>query len=123
MGYRLLANLTVLVHLGFILFVVAGGFLLLRWPRLWPAHLGCAAWGAYTEFTATVCPLTPLENHFRRLAGEAGYAGGFIEHYIWSLIYPPGLTPSIQLGLGVGVVVINLVAYVLFWFRRGRAVA
>jgi hypothetical protein len=118
MIYHLLASLTVLAHLGFILFVVAGGFLLVRWQRFWPVHLGCAAWGAYTEFTGAICPLTPLENHFRRLAGEAGYAGGFIEHYIWPMIYPAGLTEGVQTSLGLVVVSVNLLAYARFWRWR-----
>lgn len=121
MGYRALADLTVLLHLGFILFAVLGVVLVARWPKLLPVHLVCAAWGAYTEFTSTVCPLTPLENHFRRLAGQAGYQGGFIEHYIWSLIYPAALTPAIQVGLGVAVVAVNVVGYGLLWRRRRRA--
>jgi hypothetical protein len=120
-GSRALADLTVLVHFAFILFVVFGVLLVMRWPRLLPVHLTCALWGAYTEFTSTVCPLTPLENHFRHLAGQAGYAGGFIEHYVWSLIYPVGLTPAIQVGLGIGVVLINVTGYTLVWRRRRRA--
>lgn len=121
MGYRALADLTVLMHLGFIGFVVLGVVLVARWPRLLPVHLACAAWGAYTEFTSTVCPLTPLENHFRHLAGEAGYQGGFIAHYLWPLIYPAGLTPSIQVGLGVGVVALNAAGYAFLWRRWRQA--
>jgi hypothetical protein len=120
-GYRALADLTVVLHLGFILFVVFGVLLVARWPRLLPGHLVCAAWGAYTEFTGTVCPLTPLENQFRRLAGEAGYEGGFIGHYLWPLIYPAGLTPTIQVGLGVGVLALNAAGYAFLWHRRRRA--
>lgn len=121
----MLADLTVLVHLGFIVFVVIGVLAVARWPRLLPVHLACAVWGAYTEFTSTVCPLTPLENRFRRLAGEAGYQGGFIEHYIWSLIYPAELTPAIQAGLGIVVVAVNVTGYTLLWrrWRRGRLVS
>ena len=121
MGYRALADLTVLLHLGFVLFVVFGVLLVARWPRLLPGHLACAGWGAYTEFTSTVCPLTPLENHFRHLAGEAGYEGGFIAHYLWPLIYPAGLTPTIQVGLGIGVLVLNAAGYAFLWRRRRRA--
>lgn len=121
MGYRALADLTVLIHLGFIVFVVVGVALVARWPRLLPVHLVCAGWGAYSEFTSTVCPLTPLENHFRRLAGEVGYEGGFIAHYLWPLIYPAGLTPSIQVGLGIGVVALNTAGYAFLWRRRRRA--
>lgn len=121
MGYRALADLTVLVHLAFIVFVVLGVLLVMRWPRLLPVHLACAVWGAYTEFTGTVCPLTPLENRFRHLAGGAGYAGGFIEHYLWPLIYPAGLTSATQLGLGIGVVAINTAGYLLLWRRHRDA--
>ena len=120
MGYRLLADLTVVAHGVFVLFVVAGVLLVARWPRLLPLHLLCVVWGAYTEFTGTVCPLTPLENHFRRLAGQSGYAGGFIEHYVIPVIYPAGLTPRVQLVLGVLAVAVNVVAYALLWRRRAR---
>jgi len=120
-GYRALADLTVLVHLGFIGFVVFGVLLVACRRWLLPLHVTCAAWGAYSEFTGTICPLTPLENHFRQLAGQAGYEGGFIEHYLWPLIYPAGLTPSIQVGLGVVVVVVNAAGYALLWRRWRRA--
>lgn len=120
MTYRLLADLTVALHLAFVLFVVAGVLLVAQWPRLAWLHLPCVAWGAYTEFTATVCPLTPLENHFRRLAGESGYTGGFIEHYLWPIVYPAGLTPALQVWLGVGAVAVNVVGYAVVWRRSGR---
>lgn len=118
MGFRLLADLTVALHAAFLLFVVGGVVLVARWPKLLVVHVLCVAWGAYTEFTFTVCPLTPLENHFRRLAGESGYAGGFIEHYVIPVIYPRGLTPGIQLGLGFLAIGINLVGYAVLWRRR-----
>lgn len=120
MGWRALADLTVLLHLAFIGFVLAGVLVVARWPRLAAPHLACAAWGAWSEFTGTICPLTPLENRLRRLAGEAGYAGGFIEHYLIPVVYPAGLTPAIQLGLGVAVVVVNVAGYAWLW-RRWRA--
>jgi hypothetical protein len=116
-GYRLVADLVVLVHGGFILCVVLGALLVYRWPRLAWIQAPCAIWGAWIEFSGSICPLTPLENHFRRLAGETGYPGGFIDHYIIPLIYPPGLSPPLQIGIGVGVVAINLVAYTLLWRR------
>lgn len=117
---RLLADLTVLAHFAFIAFVVGGALLLVRWPRLLPVHLVCAVWGAYIEFTGTICPLTPLENRFRRLAGQAGYEGGFIEHYLIPIIYPAGLSAEKQLVLGVLVVVVNLFAYSWLWRRWRR---
>jgi hypothetical protein len=122
MLYRLLADLTVLVHFAFIVFVVGGALLVVRWPRLVAVHLPCAVYGAWIEFTGHICPLTPLENHFRRLAGASGYEGGFIEHYIIPVVYPAGLTPRVQILLGVLVVVVNLILYawVVTRWRRSR---
>jgi hypothetical protein len=123
MPYRLLADLLVLFHVGFVLFVVLGGLAVLRWPRVAWAHLPVAAWGAWVEFSSTVCPLTPLENHLRRLGGEAGYSGGFIAHYILPVLYPAGLSPRVQVVLGIFVVLLNVAAYLLVWRRRsGRSV-
>ena len=118
MHYRILSDLVVILHLLFIVFVVAGGVLALRRPWLALLHLPAAVWGGYIEFSGTSCPLTPLENHFSRLAGEEGYAGGFIEHYLLPVIYPAGLTADVQIGLGLFVVAINLVVY-SFVLRRG----
>jgi len=114
----LLADAVVLVHGLFIVFVVAGAALLRRWPRLVWLHLPAAAWGAYIEFSGAICPLTPLENRLRALAGEAGYAQGFVEHYLLPLIYPQALTQGIQLALGVAVVAINALLYALWLHSR-----
>jgi hypothetical protein len=111
MWYRLLADLLVLVHFGFVLFVVLGGLLVLRHPRLAWVHFPAAAWGATIEFTGWVCPLTPWEQSLRRLGGQAGYAGGFVEHYVLPVLYPEGLTPMIQVILGAVVVVLNFAIY------------
>ena len=120
MLWSVLADLTLLAHAAFVMFVVAGGFLVLRWPRLAWAHLPCAAWGAWVEFSGWVCPLTPLEQRFRQEAGEVGYEGGFIEHYVTSVLYPEGLTREVQVVLGVGVVAVNAALYTaLLWRRRG----
>jgi hypothetical protein len=121
MLYRLLADLVVLVHTGFVLFVVLGGLLVLRWPRAAWFHLPAALWGAGIEFAAGICPLTPLENHLRRLGGEAGYTGGFVEHYVLPVLYPDGLTRGVQLGLGTFVVVLNVALYVMAWRRAKRS--
>lgn len=118
MLYRLAADAVVLLHLAFTVFVVVGGFLAWRWPRLAGVHVPAAVWGALIEFMGWVCPLTPLENHFRRLAGEAGYSGGFLEHYVIPVLYPRGLTPTIQVILGAVVVLVNGYAYSVYFRRR-----
>jgi hypothetical protein len=119
MSSRLAADALVVVHLAFIVFVLGGGLLVLWRGAFAIVHLPAVAWGAWTEFTGTICPLTPLENTLRRAAGEAGYTGGFIEHYMIPLIYPDGLTPRTQIALGIFVVGINAAVYVLV-LRRSR---
>jgi hypothetical protein len=109
--YRLLANTVVAVHGLFILFVVLGGFLAWRWRWVAAVHLPCAVWGVLIEYRHWVCPLTPLENHLRAKAGEQGYHGGFIEHYVLPAIYPSGLTPQLQWVLGTAALAVNLLAY------------
>lgn len=124
MFWRIAADALVLLHLGFILFVLLGGLLLLRWPRLLCLHLPAVAWGIVVECLHLGCPLTPWENNLRRMAGQAGYEGGFIEHYLIPLIYPAGLTPQIQLWLGSIVLLVNLSVYACLIWRRhseGRA--
>ena len=122
MLWRMAADALVLVHLGFILFVLLGGLLALRWPRLIWLHLPAVAWGIVVECLHLGCPLTPWENQLRRMAGQAGYDGGFIEHYLIPLIYPAGLTPQIQIGLGAIVVLLNLAVYTwLIWRWRNKA--
>jgi hypothetical protein len=121
MLYRLLADLVVVLHCGFVLFVVLGGLLALRWPRAAWLHLPAALWGAGIELAAGICPLTPLENHLRLLGGEAGYSGGFVEHYVLPVLYPDGLTRGVQLGIGIFVVVLNASVYILVWRRSRRA--
>lgn len=118
--YGLLADLVLLVHAGFVAFVVLGGLPVLRRPRLAWLHLPAVAWGAGIEFAGAICPLTPLEIHLRSLAGQQGYAGGFVEHYVFALLYPEGLTRNIQLALGVLVIAINTFVYAILW-RRHRA--
>ena len=120
MPYGLLADLVLLAHAGFVAFVVLGGLLVLRWPRLAWLHLPAVAWGAGIEFAGAICPLTPLEIQLRSLAGQQGYAGGFVEHYVFALLYPEGLTRNVQLVLGALVVVMNALVYAILW-RRHRA--
>jgi hypothetical protein len=111
MGWRTLADLLVLLHLAFAAFVVFGGFLAWKWRRVLFVHLPALAWGFWVETSGQVCPLTPLENHLRHLAGEAGYQGGFLDHYLVALLYPPGLTRTDQWVLAALLLAINVVAY------------
>lgn len=121
MLYRIAADGLVLFHLLFILFVLFGGLLLLKWRHLAWWHLPAAAWGVAVEVFHLTCPLTQWENLMRNAAGQVGYGGGFIEHYVWPVIYPAGLTPSIQLGLGGVVLLINVLVYVrVFRQRKSR---
>jgi hypothetical protein len=118
MPYRTLADLVLVVHLAFVLFVVLGGALVLRWPKLAWVHLPAAGWGALIEFAGWICPLTPLEQRLRVLAGQAGYEGGFIEHYVTAWLYPAGLTRTVQLALGAAVIAVNLAVYARLLRRR-----
>ncbi|MFN2637981.1 MAG: DUF2784 domain-containing protein [Gemmatimonadaceae bacterium] len=118
MIYRTLADLVLVVHLAFVVFVVLGGLLVTRWPLLAFAHIPAAVWGVLIEFSGWICPLTPLENSLRRSGGEAGYSGGFIEHYIQPLLYPAGLTRGTQIVLGTLALLVNLLAYGVLIARR-----
>jgi hypothetical protein len=121
--YRLLADAVLVTHAAFVAFVMLGGLLAWRRPRLAWLHLPAVAWGAWIELTGGVCPLTPLENRLRSLAGEQGYPGGFLEHYLLALLYPDGLTHELQLALALLVLAVNAVVYAVAWrrFRRRRA--
>jgi hypothetical protein len=118
--YRLLANAVVLLHALFIVFIVFGGFLAWRWRWVAVLHVPAAIWGVLIEYRGWICPLTPLENALRVKAGQAGYSGGFVEHYLLPAMYPSGLTPRIQAGLGTLVLVVNVVAYTIFVRRLMR---
>ena len=120
MSASLGADAVLLLHGLFIAFVVGGAALLWRWPGVAWLHLPAAIWGAYAELSGTLCPLTPLENRLRRLAGERGYDSGFIEHYLLPLIYPEGLTRETQWWLGAGVVLLNGLLYGLWAWSRHR---
>ena len=122
MFYRIAADGLVSFHLLFILFVLFGGLLVLKWRRLIWLHLPAATWGVAVEVFHLECPLTRWENLFRQAAGQGGYGEGFIDHYLIPLIYPAGLTPTIQLGLGALVLLLNLTVYLhLFKTRRLKA--
>jgi hypothetical protein len=120
MNNAVLADLVVVGHALFVLFVVFGGVVVLRWRRLAWLHLPAAVWGVAIELGGWACPLTYLENRFRRLAGEAGYSGSFIEHYLEPVIYPLGLTEQSQIVLGLSALLVNLAIYALYWQRRRR---
>ncbi len=118
MPYRALADLVVLVHLAFVVFVVAGALLVIRWRWVAWLHVPAAVWGALIEFAGWICPLTPLENWLRARGGASGYGGGFVEHYIIPILYPGELTRGIQIGLGLAVLAVNLAVY--GWLIVGR---
>lgn len=124
MTWGILAEVVVALHFCFVLFVLFGGALALRWPKVVWIHLPAAAWGALISFAGWICPLTPLEKWLRRQGGAAGYEGGFIEHYILPVLYPRGLTPGIQIALGVIVILLNVLVYRHVYRRQqGRTAA
>jgi hypothetical protein len=116
---RFLADLVVLIHGLFVIFVVVGGFLVLRWRRLAWLHVPSAVWGVLIEWMGWICPLTPLENWLRTREGQAGYAGGFVEHYVMAALYPGGLGVGLRWLLGGVVLIANAIAYFLV-LRRSR---
>lgn len=113
MIYKILADTLVIIHLAFIVFVVAGGLLVLKWKKLAWLHLPCAAWGVLIEYAGWICPLTPWENQLREKGGGTTYEGDFIDNYILPVMYPEGLTHSTQLILGSFVLVLNLAVYTI----------
>jgi hypothetical protein len=116
----MLADLVVVLHFLFVLFVVFGGLLVLRWPKVAYVHLPVAVYGALIELVGWICPLTPLEKRLREDAGLEGYEGGFVEHYILPVLYPSGLSRGVQLVLGGLVIGINLIIYGVVMRRRRR---
>jgi len=120
MRFQLWADLVVLLHASFVLFVLLGGLVVLRWRRLAWLHLPAAVWGAAIELGGWICPLTYLENHLRRLGGGAGYNMTFIERSLEPLLYPLGLTRHAQLVFGFTALLINLAVYARIWSRRRR---
>jgi Protein of Unknown function (DUF2784) len=124
MSARLLADAVLLLHGLFILFAVFGG-IWVNWRQPMSKHrlilhLACATWAATVVIMGYTCPLTPLEQNLRIAAGQQGYQTSFIEHYLLAAIYPDGLTRPIQIALGIGVLIINALAYGIPWFLRGR---
>lgn len=121
MPYRGLADLTVIVHIAFIAFVMCGGWLALRKPRVAWLHVPAALWGAWIEFAGRICPLTPLENWLRQRAGDAPYETSFVEQYLLPVLYPAALTRELQLALGALVLVVNAAPYAIL-ASRWRAI-
>ncbi len=118
MIYGLAADAVLLLHVAFVAFVVVGALLVFRWRWIALLQLPAAVWGAAAEFFSFVCPLTPLEQGLRRMAGEASYSESFIKHYLAPLLYPAGLSPSIQYWLGALVIIVNAAVYASLWTRR-----
>lgn len=118
MSYATLADATLVLHLAFIAFIVLGGLLVARWPRTAWLHVPAAVWGVLIEIGGWICPLTPLENWLRLRAGEQGYSGSFVEHYLLPVIYPDGLTRDVQLVLAGLVLAVNVTVYALVLGRR-----
>lgn len=115
--YLFWADLVLILHLGFVVFVLCGGLLVLRWRRLAWLHLPAAAWGAVVEFTGWVCPLTPLESRLRTSAGQSGYRSDFVAHYLLPVLYPDDLTREVQLILGTVVLAVNILVYGWLWLH------
>ena len=114
-----LADLVMLIHAAFVVFVALGALLAFRWPRVAWVQVPCALYGAAIELVGWVCPLTPLERRLRTAAGAEGYGGGFIEHYVGGLLYPANWT-RIHVFLGVAVLVVNGAVYGWLLWRRAR---
>jgi len=113
-----LADLVLIVHALFVVFVIFGGLIVLKWHKVMWLHIPCALWGALIEFFGWICPLTYLENYFLEIGNGNSYDGGFIQHYLLPIIYPPGLTTGIQILLGATVIVINFIIYWIVWRYR-----
>jgi len=118
MIWSVLADVLVVVHFAFTAFVIFGGFLTWRWHKAAWLHLPALGWGCCIELSHAICPLTPLENHWRHLAGEAGYREDFLAHYLLRVLYPPGLTGHIQWLLAAALIAVNVIAYTGLLTRR-----
>ncbi|EQD67651.1 conserved hypothetical protein, membrane [mine drainage metagenome] len=123
MIWRILADGLVVVHLAFVGFVILGGFLAWKWRRAAFAHIPALAWGLWVEVSGQICPLTALEQHLRHLAGQAGYRGGFLRHYLLPILYPHGLTRPSQWALAGLLLAINAIAYGRLWALREHRLA
>ena len=122
MIFRVLADAIVVVHLVFVAFVVCGGVLVLRWPRVAWVHLPAAAWGAWVEFAGWICPLTPFENWLRVQGGAATYTTGFVERYLLPVLYPASLSRDVQWTLGLLVILLNGIVYAVVVRSRRKVI-
>jgi uncharacterized protein DUF2784 len=120
MWHSFLTDVVAIVHIGFVLFVLFGGLLILKWPRVMWLHLPAVTWGALVEFTGWICPLTPLENWLRGESGQVGYEGDFLLRFLLPLLYPEALTRPIQILLGAIALTVNLAIYTWLWRRHRR---
>ena len=120
MWYKLAADLLVLIHFSFIIFVVLGGLLVLRWAWIAWLHIPCAAWGIWIGISRGVCPLTSIEKNLREAANVANYEGGFIANYIIPVIYPPGFSPGVALLLGTTLAAFTVAIYAIAFYRHTR---
>lgn len=117
MFYHLLADLVVILHLIFIIFVIFGGLTVLLWQRIIWIHIPCVVWGILLEINSWICPLTYLENYFRKSAGKEDYSTGFIQQYLVPIVYPRGLEPDFQVILGLLLIIINIIIYLFIWYQ------
>lgn len=115
MNYNFVADIVVVLHASFVLFVLFGGLAALRWQKMVWIHLPAAMWGVIIEIGGWICPLTCLENHLRRVGGGPGYEVTFIERYLEPILYPLGLTRHIQIVFGVSALILNLAVYARLW--------
>ncbi len=124
MTYRIAADLVLATHLVFIVFVVLGGLLALRYRWVIFVHIPAAVWGAFVEISGRICPLTTWENQLRQSAGDSGYADSFVEHYLLPVIYPAGLTRNTQFWIAGVVIVVNVVIYgwLVYRLKRSRSI-
>jgi hypothetical protein len=118
--YAILADVVLVAHLAFVLFAAFGALLALRWPWVPWVHLPAVVWGAFIEISGGICPLTPLENRLREMAGGAGYERGFVEHYLVAVLYPDALSRDLQFTLAAMLVALNVVIYTAVWWRNRR---
>jgi Protein of Unknown function (DUF2784) len=120
-AFELLSGLTVIVHLVFVIFVIAGGLVVIKWPWLMSLHIPAVIWAAAVELFGWICPLTPLENWFRQRSGQSLYETDFVERWVLPVLYPHDLTRQVQIVLGLFVIIVNLVVYARLYTRiRGQ---